>query len=575
MAVDMHDGESVAEGGGADGVAPFRALEPAVGDDLAEMLRILPPDIEAALRRHDELGTLLEVVLDLGRLPEARFADGDVYLGNREVTVEDLRYITQRVSPFGDDNRSGIERTLHRISAILNRAGEVVGVTCRVGRAIHGSAKVIEDLAVSGNSVLLVGRPGVGKTTVLRELARVLADSARKRVVIVDTSNEIAGDGDIPHPAIGKARRMQVSTPALQHAVMIEAVENHMPQVIIVDEMGTALEADAARTIAERGVQLIATAHGNTLENLLVNPTLSDLVGGVQTVTLGDEEARRRRTQKTILERKAPPTFDVLVEIQTWDRVAVHADVARTVDAVLRGRPVSPEIRELDESGAVRRSWQRPAVAPAFEAAPFGGRVERPHRAGAPYDDGEEAPAPAVAAPAAPRSAPTRVHPFGVSRERLQEAAEDAGLEVTVAQSVAEADVVLTTKAHFRRRAGVLETAEELGKPVFVLRRNTAGQIVGFLQQVAYGREAAQGGEAGERAAGAMEAGSSEAVAGVERILTGQADAIELQPRSAFVRRVQHRIAEQAELRSTSAGREPRRRVTIRKADGRRGGGRR
>ena len=575
MAVDMHEGESAAEAGGADGVALFRALEPALGGDLAEMLRILPPDIEATLRRHDELGTLLEIVLDLGRLPEARFAAGDAYLGNREVTVEDLRYITQRVSPFGDDNRSGIERTLHRISAILNRAGEVVGVTCRVGRAIHGSAKVIEDLAVSGNSVLLVGRPGVGKTTVLRELARVLADSARKRVVIVDTSNEIAGDGDIPHPAIGKARRMQVSTPALQHAVMIEAVENHMPQVIIVDEMGTALEADAARTIAERGVQLIATAHGNTLENLLVNPTLSDLVGGVQTVTLGDEEARRRRTQKTILERKAPPTFDVLVEIQTWDRVAVHADVARTVDAVLRGRPVSPEIRELDETGAVRRSWQRPAVAPAFEAAPFGGRVERPHRAGAPYEDREEAPAPAVAAPAAPRSAPTRVHPFGVSRERLQEAAEDAGLEVTVTQSVAEADVVLTTKAHFRRRAGVIETAEELGKPVFVLRRNTAGQIVGFLQQVAYGREAAQGGEAGERAAGAMEAGSSEAVAGVERILTGQADAIELQPRSAFVRRVQHRIAEQAELRSTSAGREPRRRVTIRKADGRRGGGRR
>ena len=579
MDVDMHEGESVAEAGDDDGVVPFQALEPALGEDLAEMLRILPPDIEAALRRHEELGTLLEVVLDLGRLPEARFADGDVYLGNREVTVEDLRYITQRVSPFGDDNRSGIERTLHRISAILNRAGEVVGVTCRVGRAIHGSAKVIEDFAVSGKSVLLVGRPGVGKTTVLRELARVLADSARKRVVIVDTSNEIAGDGDIPHPAIGKARRMQVSTPALQHAVMIEAVENHMPQVIVVDEMGTALEADAARTIAERGVQLIATAHGNTLENLLVNPTLSDLVGGVQTVTLGDEEARRRRTQKTILERKAPPTFDVLVEIQTWDRVAVHADVARTVDAVLRGRPVSPEIRELDESGAVRRSWQRPAVAPAFEAAPFGGGAERPHRAGAPYDDREEAPvsasALAVAAPAAPQSAPTRVHPFGVSRERLQEAAEDAGLQVAVAQSVAEADVVLTTKAHFRRRAGVLETAEELGKPVFVLRRNTTGQIVGFLQQVVYGREAARGGEAGERAAGAMEAGSSEAVAGVERILTGQTDAIELQPRSAFVRRVQHRIADQAELRSTSAGREPRRRVTIRKADGRRGGGRR
>jgi stage III sporulation protein SpoIIIAA len=553
---------------------------PLQGDDLGQMLRILPPDIEAALRGHADLGTLLEVVLDLGRQPEARYAESDAYLSSREVTLDDLRYVTERSSPFGDDNRSGIERTLHRISAIRNRAGEVIGLTCRVGRAVQGSAKVVEDLAMSGKSVLLVGRPGVGKTTILRELARVLADSARKRVVIVDTSNEIAGDGDIPHPAIGKSRRMQVSTPTHQHAVMIEAVENHMPQVIVVDEMGTALEADAARTIAERGVQLIATAHGNTLENLLVNPTLSDLVGGVQTVTLGDDEARRRRTQKTILERKAPPTFDVLVEIQGWNRVAVHEDVAKTVDSVLRGRSVSPEIRELDDAGAVRRSWQRPSAPSEFEVAPFGDGAERsPRRSFEPVRD-EEPWLPRAhdrdrskeeAELATPHKPSARVHPFGVSRERLEEAAVDAGLDITVAPTVADADVVLTTKAHFRRRAGVLQTAEELGKPVFVLRRNTAGQIVGFLRQVAFGAEGAGGAEFAD---GAMEAGSNEAQSGVNRILTGQTESVDLQPRSAFVRRVQHHIAEEAELRSHSVGHEPRRHVTIRKNEIR-GNGRR
>jgi nucleoside-triphosphatase THEP1 len=414
----------------------------------------------------------------------------------------------------------------------------------------------------------MVGRPGVGKTTILRELARVLADSAHKRVVIVDTSNEIAGDGDIPHPAIGKARRMQVPTPSAQHAVMIEAVENHMPEVIIVDEMGTELEALAARTIAERGVQLIATAHGNTLENLLVNPTLSDLVGGVQTVTLGDEEARRRRTQKTILERRAPPTFDVLVEIQSWNRVAVHADVAKTVDAVLRGRSVSPEIRELDEAGTVRRSWQRPSVPPEFEVAPFSDAAFGSPKRPLPPRERESPPThqPVDQPPTVAEATPVgrRVHPFGVSRERLLDAARDAGLAVTVAATVGDADLVLTTKAHYRRRATVLQAAEEQGVPVFVLRRNTPGQIVGFLQQMANGD--------GEEAAVPFD-GTAEAKKGVERILNGKAETVELQPQSAFIRRIQHRIAEQAELRSHSAGREPHRRVTIGKTQGRRAGG--
>ena len=515
---------------------------------------MLPPPVRKAIEDQPDPEDLLEVVLDLGRPPEARFAGSDAYLGCADVSREDLDHVTARVGDFGDDNRAGIERTLHRISAIRNRRGEVIGLTCRVGRAIHGSARVIEDLALSGKSILLVGRPGVGKTTILRELARVLAD-ASKRVIIVDTSNEIAGDGDIPHPAIGKARRMQVPTPSRQHDVMIEAVENHMPQVIIVDEMGTEPEAIAARTIAERGVQLVATAHGNTLENLLVNPTLSDLVGGVQTVTLGDEEARRRRTQKTILERKAPPTFDVLVEIQSWNSVAVHVDVAKTVDAVLRGRTVTPETRELDETGSVRRSYQRAATPPEFEVAPFIYSQEREHRPlrheplrheRAPYEE---------FTPAPPTKPATRVHPFGVSRERLQQSAGGAGLAVKVADNLSDADVVLTTKAHYRRRASVLVAAEEKGVPVYVLRRNTPGQIVGFIEQLS---ETDDDG-------GTRHSGAEEAEEGVQRILAGEASTIELRPQSSFVRRIQHRIAEQAQLRSHSVGREPRRRVTIRR----------
>ena len=523
-----------------------------------DLFAVLPPSVRKAIEDQPDPEDLLEVVLDLGRPPEARFANRDIHLGCTGVSRTDLDHVTARVGEFGDDNRAGIERTLHRISAIRNRRGEVIGLTCRVGRAVHGSARVIEDLALSGKSILLVGRPGVGKTTLLRELARVLAD-ARKRVIIVDTSNEIAGDGDIPHPAIGRARRMQVPTPSRQHDVMIEAVENHMPQAIIVDEMGTELEAIAARTIAERGVQLVATAHGNTLENLLINPTLSDLVGGVQTVTLGDEEARRRRTQKTILERKAPPTFDVLVEIQSWNSVAVHADVAKTVDSVLRGRTVTPETRELDETGSVRKSYQRTAAAPEFEVAPFiyGQERERryvqepdhrpPGRERISYEQDFT--------PAPPTKPATRVHPFGVSRERLQQSAGGAGLAVKVADSLSDADVVLTTKAHYRQRASVLVAAEEQGVPVYVLRRNTPGQIVGFIEQLG---ETDDGG-------GSRHSGTAEAEDGVQRILAGEASTIELRPQSSFVRRIQHRIAEQAQLRSHSVGREPRRRVTIRR----------
>lgn len=360
-------------------------MQYAVTDDLEALLAALPPGIHDAVNRLENRSELLEIVMDLGRFAEGRFPEGEVILSTQPVTYADLEYVVEHIAEFGDDNRAGIERTLHRISALRNRKGRVIGLTCRIGRAVLGSIALIRDIVEQGQSILILGRPGVGKTTLLREVARVLADEANKRVVVVDTSNEIAGDGDIPHSGIGRARRMQVARTAEQHAVMIEAVENHMPEVIVIDEIGTELEAAAARTIAERGVQLVATAHGNSLGNLLVNPTLSDLVGGIQTVTLGDEEARRRHTQKSILERKAPPTFDVVVEQQSWEELVVHRDVADTVDNMLRGQPVVAEERTRDsEKGRVlvRRISAGGMEIPTWGAGGFG--VARPDQSFSP-----------------------------------------------------------------------------------------------------------------------------------------------------------------------------------------------
>ena len=355
-------------------------MQHAITDDLEALLATLPPGIHDAVNRLENRSELLEIVMDLGRFAEGRFPEGEVILSTQPVTYADLEYVVERIGEFGDDNRAGIERTLHRISALRNRKGKVVGLTCRIGRAVLGSIALIRDIVEQGRSILILGRPGVGKTTLLREIARVLADEANKRVVVVDTSNEIAGDGDIPHPGIGRGRRMQVARTVEQHAVMIEAIENHMPQVIIIDEIGNELEAAAARTIAERGVQLIATAHGNSLSNLLVNPTLSDLVGGIQTVTLGDEEARRRHTQKSILERKAPPTFDVVVEQQSWQELIVHRDVADTVDSMLRGQTITAEERTRDEETdrvTVRRISAGGMEVPTWGVSSFGGGTSR------------------------------------------------------------------------------------------------------------------------------------------------------------------------------------------------------
>ena len=317
--------------------------------DIENLIEKLPTDLSIKLLSEQNLNQLLEIILDIGRQPQIRYLDKSQFISSREVTEEDLEFVINRIGSFGTDNRAGIERSLHRISAIRNRNGKVVGLTIRIGRAVYGTIKIIEDLISTGKSLLLLGRPGVGKTTMLREIARILSDEADRRVIVVDTSNEIAGDGDIPHEGIGKSRRMQVASPSKQHSVMIEAVENHMPEVIVIDEISTELESEASRTIAERGVQLVATAHGNTLDNLLMNPTLSDLIGGIDSVTLGDEEAKRRRTQKTVLERRSPPTFDILIEIQGWNQVNIHADVSTSVDKMLRGYPIELDSRILLE----------------------------------------------------------------------------------------------------------------------------------------------------------------------------------------------------------------------------------
>jgi stage III sporulation protein SpoIIIAA len=535
-----------------------------ITDDLQILLEVLPPLIRQALSQYKDTDNLLEVIMDLGRLPTARFVDQEVTLTQVEITHIDLEYVVDRIGEFDEDNRAGLERTLHRISAIRNRRGHIVGLTCRVGRAVYGTTDIIQDLIESGKSLLILGRPGVGKTTILREAARILAD--KKRVVIVDTSNEIGGDGDVPHPAVGRARRMQVSTPSLQHEVMIEAVENHNPEVIVIDEIGRELEAAAARTIAERGVQLIGTAHGNTLENLLINPTLSDLVGGIESVTLSDEEARRRGTQKTVLERRSPPTFDVLIEIQTRDRLAVHNDVAEAVDSMLRGYPLPPDLRFRDEKGEIRTE-RAPAPARAiqspqgFRRQGNGGFNERGRASVS--QTGERGSGLAVSPAGGPQSATEgrgpqkaiRIYPYGVAKNRLQQAAKRLSVPAVIVDDPGQADVLVTLRSYYRKRQRPVVDAEHRGMPVYVLRANTVNQMQQFLGDL-FNLAA----EPHEKVA--SEPGLEETQAAINAVLNGERW-VELPPASSYVRRLQHQMARQANLTSHSYGKEPNRRVRI------------
>ncbi|HJX36471.1 MAG TPA: R3H domain-containing nucleic acid-binding protein [Dehalococcoidales bacterium] len=511
-------------------------MQKVITDDLDALLEILPPQTRQKLQEQEDFKQLIEVILDLGRPAEARFLNREVILDQREVTDEDIEYVITRIGSFGDDNRAGIERTLHRISAIRNRKGRIVGLTLRVGRAVFGTIKIIEDLVETGKSILLLGRPGVGKTTMLREVARVLADDFHKRVIIVDTSNEIAGDGDIPHPAIGHARRMQVTTPNMQHAVMIEAVENHMPEVIVIDEIGTQLETQAARTIAERGVQLVATAHGNTLENLMMNPTLADLIGGIQSVTLGDEEAKRRGTQKSILERMSAPTFDILVEIQERDIVAIHTDVASAVDAILLGEPQPLEVRQIDENT---------------------GEVNIKHIQ--PETDDSRRPVRSNKAVQPKNVTSAKLFLYGVNRVRMEEVAGEMGVNLDIVEDLREATLLVTSKKYYRQKPQKIRDAESTNLPIYVLKGGTPVQIRQLLSSLFH---IEQQNEPDERRDESFKSALDDANEAVQMIKKGE-NTVELSPQSAYIRRFQHLVAERHGMYSQSTGKDPNRRVRI------------
>jgi stage III sporulation protein SpoIIIAA len=504
--------------------------------------------------------------MDLGRVPTARFVDHETVLSEIEITRQELDFVVEHIGDIDADNRAGLERTLHRISAIRNRRGQIVGLTCRVGRAVYGTIDILQDIIESGKSILILGRPAVGKTTLLREAARILAET--RRVIIVDTSNEIGGDGDVPHPAVGKARRMQVREPMLQHEVMIEAVENHNPEVIVIDEIGRELEAAAARTIAERGVQLIGTAHGNTIDNLMLNPTLSDLIGGIEAVTLSDEEARRRGTQKTVLERRAPATFDVLVEIQTRDRLAVHLDISESVDSLLRGYPLPPEVRSRDAKGNIQIE-KTPVSGRAISGFRIenGSTLRRPgpvemHPSPRPGRETRvfTTPAQAETPPQYPESnrlplKTMRVYPYGVARNRLLQAAKRLGVSALVANDVGSADVLVTLKSHYRNRQQTVMDAEQRGMPIYVLRANTVAQMEQFLGNLFNLQELQSQPEA-------ISDVQAETQAAIAAVLNGERW-VDLPSASSTVRRLQHDMARQSELVSHSYGKEPRRRVRI------------
>ena len=527
--------------------------------DLQRLIEILPSKVTSRLNP-DEMNDVIEIVLDLGRLPEIRHHKGKIDCIECEpITDEDIKHITSHLQEFTSDNRSGIPGTLHRISAIRNRQGKIVGLTCRVGRVVTGTIACIKDYVMTGKSILFLGKPGVGKTTKLREISRLVADELGKRVVIVDTSNEIAGDGDTPHPAIGKARRMQVSQPEFQKDIMIEAVENHTPEVIVVDEIGTEAEAQAARTIAERGVMLIATAHGQSLENLIKNPALSDLVGGIQSVTLGDDEAKRRGSQKTVLEREKQPTFDIVIEIIDRNTLAIYKDTAEAVDYILRGWPIRPEIRKVDQTYDKKpittvgekvdiKLPEKPVEAPVIEEK----REDVPE-----YHQHHNAPAEDSLKFSFNRKDYVnenkkfkKIYLYAVSRNIVEKIIERLDLNVEITRNIDDADIVIAHKNFAKSGAKILSTANDYRLQVFFIKTNSMAQIQKVMKEALDIRESDH---ALKGYCDDAERALDEAKAAINKILNGSED-IELQPQNQHIRKLQHELVEQHNLNSQSIG---------------------
>lgn len=532
-------------------------MQPA--EEMASFLNIFPAEIKEQLEA--DLNGLYEVVLDLGRFPEARYQDRTaVILAETPTTQEDLEAAVAMLGEFSGDNRAGINRALHRISCLRNRSGKIIGLTCRVGRAISGTIKIIRDLVEANKSILFLGPPGVGKTTKLREMARVLADELGKRVIVIDTSNEIAGDGDVPHAAIGRSRRMQVPHPDKQHAVMIEAVENHTPEVIIIDEIGTEQEAQAARTIAERGVMLIGTAHGNSLENLLRNPVLVDLIGGIETVTLGDDEARRRGSQKTVLERASEPTFDVCIEILDKQTLAVHRNVGEAVDQLLRGWKIHPEIRRRDDQTGEVSVVPVPETVKLAADAAFASAT-------ASSDQSNMIMNMAMNSPQNPNMMEygndnyLKVYPYAVSKGLLERVVKTLQIPVEVVKSIDEADAILALKSYARAGAKIYSLAEARKIPVYVAKSNNLPQIQKVLQEALH--LAPEIGSVDiENDIDETELALEEARQAITRVMD-RLEPMELSPRRAYIRRLQHQLVERFNLSSRSIGDEPMRRLRI------------
>ena len=512
-------------------------------NDLDRLTEVLPDKVRRYIS-YEKMEDVIEIVLDIGRTPEIRHAGGKIdYLGDEFVTEEDLNYITARIQEFTSDNRSGIPGTLHRISAIRNRQGKIIGLTCRIGRVVTGTIACIKDICLMNKSILFLGRPGVGKTTKLREISRLVADELGKRVVIVDTSNEIAGDGDTPHPAIGHARRMQVTQPEFQKDIMIEAVENHTPEVIVVDEIGTEAEAQAARTIAERGVMLIATAHGNSLENLIKNPTLSDLVGGIQSVTLGDDEAKRRASQKTVLEREKQPTFDVVIEILDRNTLAVYKDTAEAVDYILRGWPIRPEIRKVDKT---YETPQESKEEPELKDIPE--EIHKLEKKIEPTDSlkfsfSRQEYVENV-------KGFKKIYLYAVSRTIVEKVIERLDLNTEITRSIEDADIVIAHKNFAKGGAKVLSTANSYRLQIFYVKTNSMAQIQKVL------KEALDIVETSQTLCGYYddaERALDEAKAAINKILAG-AEHVELSPQNQHIRKLQHELVEQHNMTSKSVG---------------------
>lgn len=523
-------------------------------NDLKRLIEIIPPKIVEALKPYN-LDDAIELVLDLGRIGEVRYSNGETNcLGEELITESDIEYITSRIQPFTTDNRSGIPGTLHRISAIRNRQGKVVGLTCRIGRVVTGTIACIKDIVLQNKSILFLGRPGVGKTTKLREISRLVADELKKRVVVVDTSNEIAGDGDTPHPAIGRARRMQVTQPIYQKDIMIEAVENHTPEVIVVDEIGTEEEAQAARTIAERGVMLIATAHGNTLDNLIKNPILSDLVGGVSSVTLGDDEAKRRGCQKTVLEREKQPTFDVVIEIIDRNTLAVYKNTSEAVDYILRGWPIRPEIRKIDGVYKTQSNEQDSKI-----------KIEPDKKLELNEKSKEEELASQKLKFSFSRQEYVKqvkdfkkIYIYAVSRTVLDKVLERLNLHAEVTRNIEEADIVIVHKAFAKGGTKILSIANDYKLPIYYVKTNSMSQVQKVVKEALHitDSETLQGYyDDAERAL-------DEVKVAIQKILEG-ADNIELKPQNQQIRKLQHELVEQHNLSSESVGEGNERRLKI------------